>query len=482
MARACDTLCEEGPIFFIGCSDKVYDALGKINLTTLCSKLSLKEKVGYGMGDGAFNFIWMPFVYFQLFFYTDVFGISAAAVGIMLLVARIWDTVNDPLMGLIADRTSSRWGKYRPYLLFGAIPLGILATLSFTTPNFSANGKLIYAYVTYFMLGMAYTSVNIPYSSLMSTMTNDLGERAALSIARFIGAFSIGAIVLYCTMDLVDLLGGSDKARGFQYTMALFSVVVVVMLFFTFSLTKERIKPVNPGHSNFSLELRNLIITGPFIALFFVGIFALSLQSIRNGITIHYFKYLIGDEGLASYFMFGGIMFSLLGIALTKLLTDRWDKKKVYFYSMLSSSIPMVMIYFLGPEHIELIFILNFASALLAGPTVPIIWAMYTDIVDYSELQSGTRTGGLVFAGASFSQKLGWTIGGAMAGFLLAFFHYQPNVAQSAQSLQGINLMFTLIPFALALLAAFSVFFYKLDNRTMQTVLAKLDNQRLLTK
>ena len=432
--------------------------------------LALKEKISYGLGDAAFNFIWMTFIYYQLFFYTDVFGISAAAVGTMLLLTRVWDTVNDPLMGLITDRTRSSWGRFRPYLLFGAIPLGIAATLCFTTPDLNPDQKLIYAYITYFMVGIIYTMINIPYSSLMGVMSADSKERSALSMFRFIGAYGTSIVVLYCTLDLVRILGGGDQERGFQLTMGLYAIVTSILLLICFKYTHERVHPVSTKKTPFWQDLLDLLSNGPFMVLFAVGIFTLAFVSIRNGVTIHYFKYYILDENIAKYFMTGAAIMNLLGVATTKFLTDRFDKKVLYIALMLTNALMMAVIYFATPDDLIMLFSIHFLSAFISGPTVPIVFAMYADIADYSESKCCRRATGLIFAGASFSQKMGWAIGGASAGYLLSFYNYQPNVAQTAETLDGIRYMFTIIPGVCAGLAAAVMFFYFLNNDVMQKV------------
>lgn len=442
-------------------------------------KVSFKEKLAYGMGDAAFNFIWMTFIYYQLFFYTDVFGISAAAVGTLLLATRVWDTINDPLMGMIADRTKTRWGRFRPYLLFGAIPLGIAAILCFTTPDLSPSDKLVYAYITYFAVGMIYTAINIPYSSLLGVISPNPKERAALSSFRFMGAYGASIVVLYFTNDLVKLLGKGDAVTGFQMTMGIYAFITALLLLTTFCFTRERVQPVTDQKTPFWRDLLDILSNVPFIILFMVGIFTLAFVAIRNGITIHYFKYYILNEDIAKYFMTGAAVMNLLGVACTKLLTDRFDKKKLYIVLMLINALLMAVIYFARPNDLYILFSIHFFSAFLSGPTVPIVFAMYADIADYSESRKNRRATGLVFAGASFSQKMGWTIGGASAGFLLAFYNYQPNMQQTVETLDGIRLMFTVIPGVCAGLAAAIMLLYPLSDRVMQEVSVDLAAKKL---
>ena len=208
------------------------------------AKLSFKEKLGYGLGDTASNIFFQFVNIFLLYYYTDVFGLSPAAVGTLFVVTRFWDAINDPLMGAVADRTNTRWGKYRPYMLWMAVPFGLFGYLAFANPDFSQTGKLIYAYVTYVGLMMAYTAINVPYSALMGVMTPSSEERTSLSSFRFVGAFSGTLLISLSVRPLVRLLGGGDEALGFKLTMALLSIIAVLLFIITFCTTKERVKPL----------------------------------------------------------------------------------------------------------------------------------------------------------------------------------------------------------------------------------------------
>lgn len=440
-------------------------------MTLETARISLKEKIGYGMGDAAFNFIWMTFIYFGVYFYTDVYGISAAAVGSLFLITRIWDTINDPLMGMIADRTNTRWGRFRPFLLFGSVPLGIVAVLCFTTPDISDEGKIVWAYVTYFLVGMAYTAMNVPYASLLGVITADRNERNGLSSARLIGAFSAGLVVQFFTLELVQLFGQGDNQKGFQLTMGLYAIIFIVLLLLTFSWTHERVTPAIPNkRAPFWVDLLNLVTNLPFIVLFFVGIFTLSWVSIRGASILYYFKYYLLDESMAKWYMAGFTICNIAGAALTQWLCKGRDKTRVFITLMLLNAVTIGLVYFVAPENMLVFSVLYFGNGIIAGPITVIVFSMYADIVDYTEYKKGHRIDGLIFSGASFSQKMGWTVGGSAAAFLLAFFDYQPNVAQSAESLGGIRMMFTWIPGILSVVAALAMLAYKLTDDTMKSV------------
>lgn len=259
-------------------------------------KLSLKEKIGYSLGDTASHFVWDMVGFWILIFYTDTFGISAAAAGTIMLIARFWDMISDPIMGIIADRTQTRWGKFRPYILWMAIPYSVLAVLTFTTPDFGETGKVIYAGVTYFLLMTVFTAINLPYSSLGAVMTGDSVERISLNSYRFIFAFIGQLIVSGTALTLALYFGNGDKASGFQYTLLLFATISMILFFITFATTKERIQPSKEQKESLKEDFKNLLKNKPWIILFFVGIISFIMFAVQNLSVAYYFKYYIGNE------------------------------------------------------------------------------------------------------------------------------------------------------------------------------------------
>ena len=441
------------------------------------NRLSVKEKSAYALGDTASNLFFQSFMFYLMFFYTDVFGISAAAAGTMLAVTRLWDTFNDPIMGIIADRTKTRWGKFRPYLLWGAIPFGIIGVAVFTTPDLSPERKLIYAYITYTLMMMVYTFVNIPYSALMGVITPDSIERTSVSSYRFVGAFSGGLIIQFFTTPLVKKLGGDNPAVGYQWTMAVFAIAAAVMFFITFAGTKERVIPKQSKRTPLKSDLKDLMTNKPWLILFFVGIFTLSYVSIRNGSILYYFKYYAQREDLANWFMISGTGANLLGVFATHWLSERFGKGRLYCILMIGSALMLAGFYFIPPSNLGLLFTVNIISALLAGPTAPLVWAMYADCADYSEWKNGRRATGLIFSAATFAQKAGWTVGGALVGWILASYGYQANMEQSADSIAGIRLMMSVYPAIGAILAAACFSFYPLREPLMAQITKELDER-----
>ena len=459
-------------------------------LPPVSQKLSLRERVSYGFGDLASSMFWKLFSMFLLFFYTDVFGISAAAVGTMFLVTRIWDSANDPMMGMIADRTQSRWGKFRPYLLFVAIPFAIIGILTFTTPDLSESGKLVYAYVTYTLMMMVYTAVNVPYASLLGVMTHDTGERTTLASWRFIGGYSGGLFVTATANSLVEYFStGSDMATGYQKTITVYAVLAAVFFVLTFAGTRERLKPAVEKSSSIRDDLRDLLSNGPWLLMLGAGISILIFNSLRDAAILYYFKYYVGDQTvlffgdtsqgtLASAFMTTLLGASIVGVVLAKPVSARVGKKQTFILSGLICTVLSVLFFFLPPARIGLIFLVNILTGAAAGIVLPLIWSMYADVADYSEWKHGRRATGLIFSSSSMSQKIGWTVGGAISGWLLAAFGFEANVAQTGDSLLGIRLMISVFAACGALLSVAFLYFYPLDEQYMQEVEAQLQQAR----
>ena len=456
------------------------------------SKTTFRERVSYGLGDFASSMFWKLFSMFLLFFYTDVFGISAAAVGTMFLVTRIWDAANDPLMGILSDRTHTRWGKFRPYLLFVAVPFAMVGVLTFTTPALSSSGKLIYAYATYTLMMMVYTAVNVPYSSLMGVMTNDPGERTTLASFRFIGAFSGGLLVTATANSLIDYFGKQDPATGFQSTIAIYAVLAAILFILTFAGTRERLNPMLVQKPSLKDDLKDIAKNGPWFIMLGAGISILIFNSLRDGAILYYFKYYIQDQTisffgeeytfthsvLSSAYMSIWLATNIVGVILAKPVSARIGKKRTFAISALLSAAFSFLLFFFGPHQIVLIFLSNILIGVSAGIVLPLAWSMYADIADYSEWKTGRRATGLIFSSSSMSQKFGWTLGGAITGWLLAAFGFEANVAQSAEALLGIRLMISVIAGIGALWSFVFINFYKLDDDFMDSIEIELSHSR----
>jgi GPH family glycoside/pentoside/hexuronide:cation symporter len=457
-------------------------------------KLNLKEKIGYGFGDAASSMFWKLFSMYLMFFYTDIFGIPAAVVGTMFLITRIWDAAFDPFVGVLGDRTETKWGKFRPYLLWMAIPFGIIGVLTFTTPLLSLSGKIIYAYITYSLMMMVYSMINVPYASLMGVMTADGKERTTLATFRFIFAFGGSLLVLAAAEPLVDIFsklgkGGIDLQLGWQLSVIVFAIIAILFFWFTFSWTRERIKPVTEKTS-LKNDLNDLLKNSPWFILLGAGISAIFFNSIRDGAAIYYFKYYIQGQSaftinafnltitLSSLYFVLGQAANIVGVILAKPVSDKIGKKNTFLFAMLFASIFSVAFYWLDRNNVALIFVFQFLISINAGIIFPLVWSMYADAADYSEWKTGRRATGLVFSASSMSQKFGWTLGGALAGWLLGYYGFKANVVQTQEAQTGIRMMLSFFPAIGTLLGAFFMFIYPLKESFMENIEGELAERR----
>jgi len=456
----------------------------------MTEKIQLKEKIGYSFGDFASSMFWKLFSMFLMIYYTDVVELSPAAVGTMFLLTRLWDGLNDPIMGIIADRTVTSKGKFRPYLLWIAIPFALIGVLTFSSPDLGPSGKLIYAYVTYTMMMMVYTAINVPYSSLMGVMTSDTEDRTSLASFRFIGAYSGGIFMTATVPYLLDFFksGGSDEAQSYQFTVAVYAILAAFFFIMTYLWTKERVKPLQEKSSIWK-DLKDLGKNAQWFIMLGAGVSVLIFNSLRDGSIMYYFKYFVKDQTLdffgdvawdklAGAYMTVWLVTNLLGVLMAKPASSRFGKKAVFMGAMVIGCIFSVLFYWVDPNDIALIFGLNIIMGIASGIVLPLIWSMYADIADYSEWKTGRRATGLVFSSSSMSQKLGWTLGGAITGWLLAAYGFEANADQTVESLKGIRLMITIYPASGALLAVLFLTIYKLNDKFMRTITDELAERR----
>ena len=442
------------------------------------TKLSVKEKIGYSLGDTASHFVWDMVGFWLLFFYTDVYGISAAAAGTIMLIARFWDMAIDPVIGVISDRTNTRWGKFRPYILFGAIPYAILAILTFTTPNFGETGKILYAGATYILLMTAYASINLPYSALGAVMTDDTYERAGLNTYRFIAGFTGQFVVTGLALTLAEFFGGGDKARGFQYTVLLFAGLSLIFFFITFKTTKERVQPPKEQVNSLKEDVGNLFKNKAWIILALVGIISFIMFAMQNAAIAYYFKYYLGRENNVQLFNVIGTVALIVALPLSKPLAKRFGNKNVFIGSSLISGLFFMLIYLPGATGLTTIYIFNIIAKMAYAPAVPLLWTMIADSADYGEWTTGRRATGLYFSAAVFAQKAGWGIGAAIAGWILAASSFVPNVVQNNTAITGIKLLVSVIPGILYMSCALFMIFYKINTKTTTLMKQELDVRR----
>lgn len=455
-------------------------------------RLSLKEKIGYSLGDAASNIYFQTFVVFLPIFYTDVFGLSAAAMGTMLLVTRIFDAVNDPIMGVIADRTDSRWGKFRPYIAAFAVPLAVGGVLAFTTPDFSPTGMLVYAYVTYSLLIVLYTAVNVPYSALMGVITPSSRERTEVSTFRFVAAF-VGQFIIGATaLTLVERLGGGSEQLGWQYTMALYGLLVIALLFGTFFLTRERVQPTEAQQGRIGEDLKDLVRNKPWLLIAAATVFQLTYIVMRGSATPYYFRYFVQDQQLTlfgstidltyavftSSFVTLGTVSTLVGAICTGLFTKRLDKKNTYAAFLVASAAFSAFFFLLRPENVLPIYALNVLVSFFFGSVSVLQWAIYTDTADYGEWAFGRRATGLIMAASLFALKLGLTLGGALVGWMLGVHGFVAGVEQPEETMLGIRLLMSFYPAVFGIVGGLIMLFYPLSDRLMVTIEKELTSRR----
>jgi GPH family glycoside/pentoside/hexuronide:cation symporter len=438
--------------------------------------LSVKEKLSYGMGDAASHIVLDNIMMFMLFFYTDIFGIPAAFVGTMFLVARALDAVADPCMGLIADRTRSRWGKFRPWILFGALPFAIFCSVTYFTPELSLTGKMIYAAVTYTLLTLMYTVVNIPYCALGGVITSDPQQRVSLQSWRFVLSTAGGMLSTVLMMPLVNLIGGDDKAAGFHGAVSVLAAVAFLMLLFCAWGTREHV--VAPeSRSSAREDIRDVLLNDQWRVVALLTIINILSIAVRSGAMIYYVTWIMGNPAIFSWFLGAYCIGNMLGSSIAKPVTDKVCKVRVYFWCNIALFIVSVAMFFLPMNLPAVMFGFIFIIGFLYQLALPVQWVMMCDTVDYGEWQNGRRLTGISFAGTLFVLKMGLAVGGAIIGWLLAAGHYHPGAqTQTGSTVTIINVMFTLIPGACYLIAAFIVRrYYTLTTPFLTRILRELD-------
>jgi GPH family glycoside/pentoside/hexuronide:cation symporter len=481
-------------------------------------KCSLRERAVYGFGDLASCLFWQTITLYLLFFYTDVFGLAAAAAGIMIGVSRLLDAFFDVVIGMTADRTNTRWGKFRPYLLWMAVPLAVSAVLAFSTPSFGGAGKMVYAYVTFIFFMFMYSAINIPYTALLGVISGDPVERTSASSFKFIGAYLGGFIVSATALPFATHFGQGNVAKGWQTTLAIYGVAAVILFLITFFSTRERIQPIAKEKTSITRDLGDLTQNVPWMLLFAVTILFILFVCIRMSVTTHYFKYYIGEQvspWLATFFnfvlsiinpligLFGGKEIALfeethkfgfevlasafntigqalaiLGVILVPWFAKVCGRKNALIILFVTALICTGSFYFCKPENLLLIFVFQTIGSLAGGPISALLWVLYADTADYSEWKTGRRATGLVFSASIMSNKIGWTVGSMIAGLILASTGFVANVAQNVDVQNGLKAMMSVIPVAIGVVSLIILLFYKLDEGTMAKIKADLDERR----
>jgi glycoside/pentoside/hexuronide:cation symporter, GPH family len=474
-------------------------------------KLSVLEKVGYSLGDLAANLIFQTLMTFLAFFYTDVYKIPAATASFIIFVGGFFGAFFNVIMGAIADRTHTRWGKFRPWVLWTSIPFGVIAMLAFSTPDFGANGKIIYALVTYFLLVIIYSANNLPYSALSGVITGDMKQRNSLSSYRFVAVMIAQFIIQALLLPLVLIAGHGDKASGFKIVMTFFAITGVIFFIITFLTTKERIVPTQSEKSSVSQDLKDLVKNKPWLIMLTVTILVFITLSLKGGMYIYYFKYYLNGSAIASFlenigftrftawlsrttgfqwpddaatsgnslFNASGIIFMILGIMLSKPLADRYGKRDVFGTFLFLSAVFLLLFNFYSPNAIGLVFITQILHGFFYGVTIPLLWAMIADVADYSEWKNNRRATAIIFSAMIFGLKVGLSVGGAMGAGLLAKYGYVAEVAhQTDSTISGIKMSVSIYPGLIFFVGVALLVGYKINKGMERTIESELKERR----
>ena len=486
-------------------------------------RVSLWEKIGYSLGDGSANLVFQMMMIYQTKFYTDIFGLEGAIAGTVMLIARIVDAFVDPTVGILSDRTNTRWGKYRPWVLWTALPFMVFYILAFYNPGIEQKALVaVYATISYTLLMTLYSFNNTPYASLGGVMSGDIKERNSITSIRFVASTIAQFVVQGLTLPLVNKFSdGGDAAQGWLSTISLFAAIGFVFLVITFFTTRERITPPPGQKSDLKKDIKEVFSSVSWRAMFVLTLFLFTTLAMWGSAMNYYFENYVDSEALYQFldrlglvyagagegvgysilnafglivsspdqaYMVGFGVFNMLGalvqffgvILLSSYLANKFGKKRVFIICLSLTALFTAMFYFPGKADIETMFLLNFLKSLAYAPTVPMLWAMIADVADHMEYVSYRRATGFVFAGVVFALKAGLGVGGAILGFLLSGFGYESGagVAQSQSAIMGIQLSSSLIPAATFFVGVIALLFYPITKQFNEKMQAELELRR----
>ncbi len=484
-------------------------------------KVPFREKIGYSLGDGSANLVFQMMMMFQLFFYTDVFGIKATAAGLILLIARFFDALVDPLVGILSDRTNTRWGKYRPWILWTAIPFALFFVLAFTTPDLSERGKIIYAGITYTLLMSIYSFNNTPYASLGGVMTSDIKERTSISSVRFVTATIATFVVQGLTLPLVSKFGQGNDQKGWLITISVFAAIVVLLLIITFFTAKERITPPAGQKNSIKEDFKDIISNRPWKSMFILTLFLFTTLALWGSSMSYYFNYFVDKTSLFNFlqhfglvnvdgdtygalhkvldafglialpdysnvFAVGFSLFNMTGQIVTLLgviflsgwLSNLFGKRNVFILCLVLTSVFTLLFFVVDSTNVGLIFTINLLKSMAYAPTIPLLWAMMGDVADHSEWVNHRRATGFVFAGIVFGLKAGLGLGGAICGVIVDAFGFVPNTVQTASAIVGIKLTSSIIPAATFFIGVIALLFYPISKQLNEVIQLELSERR----
>lgn len=448
-------------------------------MAEITQKLSIKEKVGYSLGDLAANFIFQAMLALQLDFYTHTFGLTAAQAGTLFLVVGMGVACLNPVMGVIADRTTSKMGKFRPWLIWTAVPFGVIGVLTFTTPDIGPGAKIVYAWVTYILLRVVYTVNNVPYASLTAVMTEDPDERTSIASYRNFAANTAGFIVQSLAVPLVGILGRGNDARGYQLTMG--SLLLLSILFFViaFFSTKERIQPDPKQQTSLGQDLSDLFTNRPWIVLFLATLFYFAAIVVRSSVMLPYFRYVSGNANLFAWFNGFGLASLLVGVTLSTAVSRRVGKRTLFIGSMALTGLLCAALYIIPPQATYVIIAVESLRQFAYGLSGPILWAMMGDVADYGEWKTARRATATVTSGVVFALWAGLALGGAVAGWLLDAYGFLSKAdVQSAHAQTGIVMTGSVYAALFFFAVAISLVFYPLSREKNLEIASELAERR----
>lgn len=486
-------------------------------MQTEVHKLSVTEKIGYSLGDLAANLIFQTLMTFLAFFYTDVYQIPPAAAATIIFTGGLIGACFNPIMGIIADRTQTRWGKFRPWILWTSVPFGVIALLAFSTPDFGPDGKIIYAFITYVLLVLVYSANNLPYSALSGVLTGSMADRNSLSAYRFVAVMVAQFIIQALLLPLVLILGDGDKAVGFENTMTLFAWVGIVFFLITFITTKERVKTISGQTSSIRQDIADLLKNRPWLIMLILTVLVFITLALKGGMYIFYFENYLSEQHVAvfledigfnsfilalnsgltsmglteflwpkdaatsgfSLFNAGGIICMIFGIGFSKPLADRFGKRDVFAVALFISTLFILAFYLFPSDAIGLVFLSQILHGFFYGITIPLLWAMIADVADYSEWKNNRRATAIIFSAMIFGLKLGLSIGGALVAGILAQVGYDAQLAaQSAETVNGIKLAVSLYAALPFLLGVGCVCLYEINKHKESQIERELNERR----
>jgi len=478
-------------------------------MNNVSQKLSVLEKFGYSLGDLAANLVFQTLMTYLAYFYTDIYGLNASdATAIMFIVGTIAAFGFNPIIGALADRTNSKWGKFRPWILYTSIPLGIISVMAFSTPNFGYEGKVVYAVTTYTLLLLLYASSNLPYSALSGVITGDMKERNSISSYRFVAVMFAQFFVQVFMLPIIIYSGAGDKALGIEIVMTWLAVIGTIMLLITFFTTKERIVPTEEQKSSVFEDLKDLITNKPWLIMLILTTLTFISLAMKGGSYVYYFENYIDESRLTVFispildyltsiginffgndpvsagfglFNAGGIIFMIFGIGLSKALADRYGKRNIFASFLFISTIFIILFYFFDKSSVELMFGSQILHGFFYGITIPLLWAMIADVADYSEWKNNRRATAIIFSAMMVGLKLGLTIGGGLVVQILGNYGYEANkeLAQSENVIEGVKLLVSIYPAIPFLIGIILLYFYEINKKMETQIEMDLRDRRL---